>query len=83
MLKLALRQTCAMKGVAIYKWCGYLRKRCGYLQMVWLFTIGVAIYENGVAILNSISRAPCWSQKPSSLINLIAKKKHECTSLHM
>ena len=63
MLKLALRQTCAMKGVAIYKWCGYLRKRCGYLQMVWLFTIGVAIYENGVAILNSISRAPCRSQK--------------------
>ena len=61
MLKFALRQTCAMKGVAIYKWCGYLRKRCGYLQMVWLFTIGVAIYENGVAILNSISRAPCRS----------------------
>ena len=30
---------------------------------MWLFTNGVAIYENGVAILNSTSRAPCRSQK--------------------
>ena len=63
MKKFALRQTCAMNGVAIYDWCGYLRKWCGYLLMVWLSTNGVAIYEKGVAISFSVSRAPCWSQK--------------------
>ena len=31
--------------------------------MVWLFHDGVAIYENGVAISISVSRAPCRSQK--------------------
>ena len=63
MKKFALRQTCAMNGVAIYDWCGYLRKWCGYLRMVWLSTNGVAIYEKGVAISISVSRAPCRSQK--------------------
>ena len=64
MLKCALRQTCAMNGVAISQWCGYFRKWCGYFIMVWLFHFGVAIYENGVAISFSTSRAPCRSQKP-------------------
>ena len=63
MLKFALRQTCAMNGVAISQWCGYFRKWCGYFIMVWLFHFGVAIYENGVAISFSISRAPRRSQK--------------------
>ena len=47
-----------MKGVAISQWCGYFRKWCGYFILVWLFHFGVAIYENGVAISFSISRAP-------------------------
>ena len=34
--------------------------------MVWLSTNGVAIYENGVAISFSVSRAPCRSQKRST-----------------
>ena len=70
MLKFALRQTCAMKGVAICNWCGYLQKWCGYLLLVWLFAIGVAICENGVAISNSISRAPCRSQKDKIIKSL-------------
>ena len=47
-----------MKGVAISQWCGYFRKWCGYFILVWLFHFGVAIYENGVAISFSVSRAP-------------------------
>ena len=57
------KNTLSQKGVAIYKWCGYLRKWCGYLLLVWLFT-------NGVAILFSTSRAPCWSQKDTNEIFL-------------
>ena len=62
MLKFALRQTCALKGVAIYKWFGYS-------PLVWLFTI----YQKGAVISFSISTAPVgakkyWSwQKPYTL----------------
>ena len=45
MLKLALRQTCAMKGVAICNWCGYLQKWCGYLLLVWLFAKMVWLFQ--------------------------------------
>ena len=52
------RQVCAMKGVAICNWCGYLRKWCGYLLLVWLFAIGVAISF-------SVSRAPVGAKNNS------------------
>ena len=34
-----------MNGVAIYHWCGCLRKWCGYLQMVWLSTKKVWLFQ--------------------------------------
>ena len=49
-----LLTTCALS--ALWQWCGYL-------LLVWLFVIGMAICEKDVAILFSIFRAPCWSQK--------------------
>ena len=39
------RQTWTMNGVAIYQWCGYLRKWCGYLLMVWLSTKKVWLFH--------------------------------------
>ena len=46
--------------------------------MVWLSTNGVAIYEKGVAISFSVSRAPCRSQK--SFISGVFFGKNVCTS---
>ena len=70
------RQTCAMNGVAISQWCGYFRKWCGYFIMVWLFHFGVAIYENGVAISFSISRAPCRSLDAIPSMHLVDSCLH-------
>ena len=39
--------------------------------MVWLSTNGVAIYEKGVAISFSVSRAPCRSQKNKGTLDII------------